>query len=74
MPVEGKPIKNSVTQQAYFPDFSLISNKNYSENCCSNKPIYEITYTLGTKWIVCFECMEVECFNSDIKEKVRIRT
>ncbi len=41
--------------------------------CCSNRPIYEITYSLGTKWQVCNECLEIECFNSDIKEKVRIR-
>ena len=43
-----------------------------TEQCCSNKSIYEITYNLGTKWLVCNECLEVECFNSDIKEKVRI--
>jgi len=45
---------------------------NGIEQCCENKPIYEITYNLGTKWMVCNECLEVECFNSDIKEKVRI--
>jgi len=41
--------------------------------CCSNKPIYETTYSLGTRWFVCNECIEIECFNSDIKEKVRIQ-
>ncbi len=43
------------------------------ENCCSNKPIYEITYNLGTKWFVCNECLDLEEFSQDIKEKVRIR-
>lgn len=42
--------------------------------CCDNKSIYEITYNSGTKWVVCNECLEIECFNSDIKEKVRILT
>lgn len=40
--------------------------------CCENKTIYQITYNLDTKWLVCNECIEIECFNSDIKEKVRI--
>lgn len=40
--------------------------------CCSNTPIYEIIYSLGKKWLVCFKCFELDYFNSDIKEKVRI--
>lgn len=43
-----------------------------AKQCCDNKSIYEITYNLGTKWLVCNECLEIECFNSDIKEKVRV--
>lgn len=40
--------------------------------CCSNKSVYRITYRLGTKWLVCYECLELEFFNSDIAKKVRI--
>ena len=42
-------------------------------SCCSNKPNYLITYRIGTKWLVCNECLEVECFNSGIltKEKTQ---
>ena len=40
--------------------------------CCCNTSIYEITYNLGTKWLVCDKCLEHEEFSSDIKEKVRI--
>lgn len=40
--------------------------------CCSNTSIYEITYNLGTKWLVCNECLELEFFKTGIKEKVRI--
>lgn len=43
------------------------------EVCCSNRPIYEITYRLGTKWLVCNECLDLEYFSSDIAEKVRIQ-
>jgi len=43
------------------------------KRCCSSKPIYEITYSLGTKWLVCYECLELECFKDDITEKVRIQ-
>ena len=43
------------------------------DNCCSNYPIYEIVYSLGTKWLVCNECLELEFFNTNIKDKVRIQ-
>jgi len=45
-----------------------------SQDCCGSKPIYEITYNLGTKWLVCNECLDLEEFSQDIKEKVRIQT
>ncbi len=41
--------------------------------CCSNKSIYRITYNLGTRWLVCNECLEHEFFNSGISKKVRIK-
>lgn len=41
--------------------------------CCSNKPIYEITYIMGSKWIVCNSCYDLEEFQHGIKEKVRIK-
>ena len=41
--------------------------------CCSNKPIYETTYSLGKKWLVCNECLDIECFSTDIIEKERIK-
>ena len=46
-----------------------------AENCCSNTPIYEISYnTISRKWLVCNNCLELEFFKTDIKEKVRIQT
>jgi len=73
MAVDAK--NNSIAQQTYFSDYGLISNKNCIEQCCAtNKPIYEITYSLGTKWLVCYECLELECFKDGITEKVRIQT
>ncbi len=45
-----------------------------TEQCCSSKPIYKITYNFISKtWFVCNGCFELEYFNSDIKEKVRIK-
>lgn len=41
--------------------------------CCSIKPVYLITYKIGTKWKVCTECLELEFFNSGIVKKVRIQ-
>ena len=43
------------------------------ESCCSNRPIYEITYFLGTKWLVCHECLDLEEFAQDIKEKINLK-
>jgi len=49
-------------------------SENESEHCCSSTPIYEITYNyISRKWLVCNECLEIECFKADIKEKVRIQ-
>jgi len=42
------------------------------ERCCSNKPILEITYILGTKWLVCNDCLDLEEFSQDIKKRVRL--
>ena len=43
-------------------------------DCCINRPIYEITYNhIDTKWLVCNDCLELDFFKTDIKEKVRIR-
>lgn len=45
-----------------------------AEYCCSNLPIYEITYNhISRKWLVCDECIDLEFFNTNIKEKVRIQ-
>lgn len=54
------------------PAKTLARDGEEINQCCSNIPVYEIVYTLGKKWFVCFNCYEIECFNSDIKEKVRI--
>ncbi len=43
------------------------------ESCCSNRPIYEITYFLGTKWLVCNDCLDLEEFAQDIKEKRNLK-
>ena len=50
----------------------LLTNLNNSEQCCSNRPIYEVTYNLGTKWLVCNECLDLEEFRSGIQDKVRV--
>jgi hypothetical protein len=47
-------------------------NNAQIDRCCTIIPVYEIIYNLGTKWLVCNECLEFEEFSSDIKEKVRI--
>ncbi len=59
---------NQVSNEKTF-EFTL---QNQTEQCCSNKSIYEVIYNLGSKWLVCNTCLEIEYFNSDIKEKVRI--
>jgi len=46
---------------------------NSTDHCCSNVPIYEITYNPGTKWRVCNDCHEREEFRTGIKEKMRIK-
>jgi len=43
-----------------------------TEQCCRNKPIYVITYSLGGKWVVCDVCIAIDYFRNDIKEKERI--
>jgi len=44
------------------------------EKCCSNTPIYEISYNyISRKWLVCNQCLELDFFKTDIKEKVRIQ-
>jgi len=43
------------------------------QRCCCNSPIYEITYILGTKWLVCNECLDLEEFSQDIKEKINLK-
>ena len=49
-------------------------NGNDTEQCCSNTPVYEIAYNhISKTWLVCFTCYEIEAFNSDIKEKLRIK-
>lgn len=61
-------------QQASNSEILSEINRKTTKQCCSNKPIYEITYSLDTKWFVCNECLEIECFKADIKEKVRIKS
>lgn len=46
---------------------------SFLNTCCySNKPVYLVTYTIGTKWKVCHECIELEIFNSGIVKKERV--
>jgi len=45
-----------------------------AENCCSNTSIYEISYNhISKKWLICNQCLELDFFKTDIKEKVRIQ-
>jgi len=54
---------------------SLNQESIATENCCTDTPIYEITYqNISTKWLVCNQCLQLDFFNSDIKEKVRVQT
>jgi hypothetical protein len=40
--------------------------------CCSNKSVYRITYKIGTRWLVCNECIEIDYFKPGIEKMVRI--
>ena len=52
---------------------SNVITKNEAERCCVNPSLYEIIYDhIPRKWLVCIYCIELECFKTDIKEKVRI--
>jgi len=49
--------------------------ENNVEQCCSNTPIYEISYEhISRKWLVCNQCLELDFFKTNIKEKVRIKS
>ena len=66
-------IQNKENKKVSLANFDeLLTNLNNLEQCCSNRPIYEVTYNLGTKWLVCNECLDLEQFRSEIQEKVRI--
>jgi hypothetical protein len=53
---------------------STVKTGNEKEQCCSEKPVYEISYNHISKiWLVCHECLQIECFSFDIKEKVKIK-
>ena len=68
-----KTVEYNISQKNSIDEMRTLNQvRNETEQCCNNKSIYEIIYNLGTKWLVCNECLEEECFNSDIKEKVRI--
>ena len=48
---------------------------NNEEQFCSNTSIYEVTYNeISRKWLVCNECLELDFFKTNIKEKVRVQT
>ena len=45
-----------------------------AEHCCTNPSYYEVTYGhITRKWLVCNQCLELDFFKDDIKEKVRIQ-
>lgn len=45
-----------------------------AEICCPITPVYEISYNhISRKWLVCNQCLDLDFFKTDIKEKVRIR-
>jgi len=53
---------------------SGVLTKFESEQCCINSPCYEITYNhISRKWLVCNQCLELDFFKTNIKEKVRIQ-
>jgi len=47
--------------------------KTITRCCYDHESIYEITYDLGSKYLVCHICCELEQFCFGIKEKVRIK-
>lgn len=64
------PTQNSTTNFGKLDE----SKTCEAEHCCTNPSYYEVTYACITrKWLVCNECIELEFFKSDIKEKVRIQ-
>lgn len=69
MPEQQSTENNSLTNDTNV----FKTNKENVEQCCSNKPAYEITYDYVSKtWMVCLSCLELEPFRTGIKEKVRI--
>lgn len=62
-----------IPQKAGTKNLKIVYDGKKIEQCCSNTPIYEIEYSLGQKWLVCNVCLEIDCFSSDIKEKVRCK-
>jgi len=47
--------------------------KTITRCCYDHEIIYEITYDIGSKYLVCINCSELEQFCFGIKEKVRIK-
>jgi len=65
------PTINQDTNLGKFDEFKTLE----TENCCSNTPIYEISYDhISRKWLVCNQCLELDFFKTNIKEKVRIKS
>jgi len=51
-----------------------VLTKFESEKCYVNQSFYEITYNhIARKWLVCNQCLELDFFKTNIKEKVRIQ-
>jgi len=56
-------------------NYDLNKTIGEAERCClDHEPIYEITYSLGHTWLVCFFCKQDDVFSQNIREIVRVRT
>lgn len=50
------------------------TQENDVDCCCSNTPVYEISYNnISRKWLVCNNCLDLEFFKTGIENKARIQ-
>jgi len=40
--------------------------------CCENRPVFLVTYDLGSQYMVCGKCISIDYWSRGIKEKKEI--
>lgn len=48
-------------------------NKNYILNCCSSEPEFIIDYNIGSKYLVCSNCIKLQHWSRSISKKELIK-